>query len=139
MTFEEKGTWIQAVMVLGVAVVYGWIVMGRAQDAPVEDIAYQAPMLWCIGISVVVSILATIVAAVANPEEADKKDERDREIHRTGEYFGQYLLVLGAVAALGLAMTEQAHFWIAQALFAGFVLQGITSAVVKIRAYRRGL
>jgi hypothetical protein len=79
------------------------------------------------------------VAAVANPREADKKDERDTQIHRKGEYFGMYLLVLGALVALGLAMAEVAQFWIAQALFVGFILQGLTSAIVKIQAYRRGL
>jgi len=139
MTFEEKGTWIQAVMIFAVAVVYGVIVFGRAQDIPVEDVAYQALMLWCIGISIVVSILATIVATIANLRETPKTDERDTQIHRKGESVGRYLLVLGAVVALGLAMTERAHFWIAQALFVGFVLQALASAIVKIHAYRRGL
>lgn len=139
MTFEEKGTWVQLVMVIAVAVVYGVIVAGRAGGAPVADIPYQPVMLWSIGVSVVLSVLATIVIAMAAPEEADKADQRDREIHRKGEYFGYYLLVAGAVTALGLAMAEVTQFWIAQALFAGFVLAGITSAVVKIVAYRRGL
>ena len=138
MTFEEKGTWIQAVMVVAVAVVYAVVVIGEAQDTPVSEIAYQAVMLWCFGISVVLSIVASIVAGIASPDQ-DKSDLRDKEIHRKGEYFGQHLLAIGAVVALGLTMWEADYFWIANALFVGFVLSGVTSSAVKIVAYRRGL
>ena len=51
MTFEEKGTWIQAVMLVAVAVVYAVIVIGEAQDTPVSQIAYEPVMIWCTGIS----------------------------------------------------------------------------------------
>ncbi|MGZ8646599.1 MAG: hypothetical protein ACXWX3_09955 [Actinomycetota bacterium] len=120
------------------AVVYAVVVIGDAQDTPVSEIAYQPVMLWCIGISVVLSIIASIVVAIATLDQG-KSDLRDKEIHRKGEYFGQYLLVIGAVVALGLTMWEVDHFWIANALFVGFVLSGVTSAAVKIVAYRRGL
>jgi hypothetical protein len=137
MTFEEKGTWIQAVMLVAVAVVYAVVVIGEAQDTPVSEIAYEPVMIWCTGISVVLSIIASIVAAIATPDH-DKSDLRDKEIHRKGEYFGQHLLAIGAVVALVLTLWEVDYFWIANALFVGFVLAGVTSSAVKIVAYRRG-
>ena len=138
MTFEEKGTWLQAVMLVAVSVVYAVFVIRESQDTPVSEIAYEPVMLWCVGISVVLSIIASIVIAMATPDQ-DKSDLRDKEIHRKGEYFGQHLLAIGAVTALGLTMWEFEYFWIANALFVGSILAGITSSAVKIVAYRRGL
>ncbi|MGH2489188.1 MAG: hypothetical protein ACRDFR_06205, partial [Candidatus Limnocylindria bacterium] len=68
----------------------------------------------------------------------DKADERDRDIHRYGEYFGFYVLSVGVVLALILTIAEVEYFWIAHMIYLAFVAASLTSAVLKIRAYRRG-
>jgi hypothetical protein len=45
---------------------------------------------------------------------------------------------IAAIVPLALAMAEVEHFWIAHALYLAFVLAALTSAAVKIVAYRRG-
>jgi hypothetical protein len=35
-------------------------------------------------------------------------------------------------------MLDYAHFWIAHAIFAGLLVAGLTSSVVKLVVYRRG-
>jgi len=80
-----------------------------------------------------------IVVAVAWPKDADKKDQRDKEIYRFGEYIGQSFVVVGAAAALVLAMAEVDHFWIANAVYLAFVLSALLSSTAKIFAYRRGV
>ena len=143
MSFEEKKTWIYGVLAAVVPGVYFVIVLGQLRSTAITEIAYERPMLTAIGVSIVLSIVLwivlRIVVAMASPKEADKKDERDTNINRFGEYVGSHILGIGAVGALGLAMAQYEHFWIANAIYLAFVLQALTSSAVKLVAYRRGL
>jgi cell division protein FtsW (lipid II flippase) len=87
---------------------------------------------------VVVAIVALIVTVIASPKDADKEDQRDREINRLGEYKGQWFVTAGAVTALGMAALELDHFWIANVLYLALVLSTLLAAVIKIVAHRRG-
>lgn len=79
-------------------------------------------------------------SAAAPQQEADayRTDDRDREIDRMATVRTLLVLVAGALAALGMALAEWPHFWIANVIYLAFVLQAVSSAVVKIVAYRRG-
>ncbi|HSK90574.1 MAG TPA: hypothetical protein VK875_04605 [Euzebyales bacterium] len=138
MSSEEKRSWIYAVVGVGVSAVYFVTVLSKAQGADVATIAYVRPMLTAIGAAIVLSIVASIAAAIASPKEADRTDERDRQIHRFGEYVGFYVMSVAAIVPLALAMAEVAHFWIANALYLAFVLAALASSIAKIVAYRRG-
>lgn len=139
MSFHEKSAWI---MVALVALVYGWyfaVVFGDlASQEAVRGIAYRGMMLATVIALTVLAAVSHIVVAVASPREADKTDERDREINRHGEYIGGFVLGVGALLALGLAMFEVDHFWIANAILAGLVLSELVSGVTRIVLYRRG-
>jgi hypothetical protein len=76
------------------------------------------------------------VAAASNPGEADKKDQRDREIRHYGERVGSWLIIAGAISALVLALATADHFWIANAIFLGGMAASIISSAAKIAAYR---
>jgi hypothetical protein len=138
MSSEEKRSWIYAVVSAGVSAVYFGIVLSKVPGADVTQIAYVKPMLIAIGAAIVLSIVVGIAAAIASPQDADRTDERDREINRFGEYVAFYVMSIAAIAPLVLAMAEAAHFWIANSLYLAFVLAAITSAIVKIVVYRRG-
>jgi predicted permease len=138
MSFEEKSSWIYLVVALVVPAIYFANILGKAQDTPVTQIAYVRSMITAIVIAIVASIVAHIVVAIASPKDSDKRDERDKNINLRGEYVGGIVLAIGAVGVLGLTMAELDHFWIANALYAAFILQGLTTATVKIVAYRRG-
>jgi len=138
MSFEEKSTWIYAVILVGVSAVYYPTVFGQLSTTAVAAISYQATMLTAIGVAIAVAIVAHVVVAVASPKDADKSDERDTNINRFGEYIGSFVLYGGGLVALGLALAEFEHFWIANAIFSAFVLAGFTTTVVKLVAYRRG-
>jgi hypothetical protein len=139
MSSEEKRSWIYAVVVAGVSVVYFVTVLSKVPGADVARIAYVRPMLTAIGAAIVLSIVASIAAAIASPREADRTDERDRQIHRLGEYVGFHVMSIAAISPLVLAMAEVAHFWIANALYLAFVLAALASSIVKIVSYRRGI
>ena len=138
MSFEEKSAWIMGVVAAGSYAVYLAIVLGLAGTVSLAEIPYVAPLLWTIGASIGVSIALHALIGIFSPREAGKKDQRDREIYRFGEYIGQSFVVVGGVAALLMAMAEMDHFWIANVIYLTFVLSAILGSVAKIVAYRRG-
>ena len=138
MSFEEKGAWIMAVVSPTAYLAYLAVILGRADGTPLAEVSYVSTMLWSIGAAIVASILLVILVAIASPKDADKKDQRDREINRFGEYIGQSFVVIGGVAALIMSMAELDHFWIANVIYLTFVLSAILGSVTKIVAYRRG-
>jgi hypothetical protein len=138
MSFEEKRAWIMAVVTTCAYAVYLTIILGRADNIPLTEVSYVATLLWTIGAAILANIVLTIVIGIASPKDCDKKDERDREIHRFGEYIGMSFVVIGGVAALGMSMAEMNHFWIANVIYLAFVLSSILGSLSKIAAYRRG-
>lgn len=143
MSFEEKSAWIMGVLAIGSGSVYLAILLPLTATRPVVEVPYIAPMLWCIGASIMLSILLhTIISTVARTTSGKKaarqKDERDREIYRLGEQVGQSFLVIGGLSALLMAMLRLDQFWIANAIFLAFVLSAILGSITKIVAYRRG-
>ncbi|NND43767.1 MAG: hypothetical protein HKN58_00485 [Xanthomonadales bacterium] len=139
MSFQEKSCWAMLVIIAGV---YGWYfssVFDQLGSVALGEIAYRGPMLYTVVLLIVLAIVAHILIAVTAPKDADASDERDRSINRYGEYIGGYVLGSGALTALGMAMFELPHFWIANVILAGLVLSEIASLLTRIVLYRRGL
>lgn len=139
MSYEEKGVWVQLVVAVVAYGIYVAIVLGRADGGALADVAYAGTLLWTIGASIVAAIVARIAVEIVRPSDSHRRDARDREIDRFGEYAGLRLLMLGALAALGMALAGWDHFWIANVIYLGFVLSAVVAAAVKVTAYRRGL
>lgn len=138
MSFEEKSAWIMGVVAVGSYSVYLTFVLGLAGSRPLTEVSYVVPLLWTVGASIAASIALHAVMGISSPRDAGKKDQRDKEIYRFGEYIGQSFVVIGGVAALLMAMAELDHFWIANVIYLTFVLSAILGSVAKIVAYRRG-
>ena len=138
MSFEEKNTWIYGLTAVLGAAAYLLVVGTQIPTTPVTDIEYVVPMIAAIAGSIVLSIAAIIVVSVASPAEADKRDERDRQVNARGDQVGFYVMSALSIVPLGLAFGEVEHFWIANSLYAAFVVTAVVSSLVKIAAYRRG-
>ncbi|WP_157555940.1 hypothetical protein [Nocardia acidivorans] len=136
MPFEEKRTWILGVAPVVSYTIYLVVVLTRARPHGLSQVGYIAPLLWAVGGSILVSIVATIAVAIAGRD--DRKDQRDREIDRMGTLVGNAFVVLSAVGALVLTMAEAERFWIANVLYLGFTLSAAVGAGAEIIAYRRG-
>ncbi|QNE37005.1 hypothetical protein [Leifsonia shinshuensis] len=133
MSFDEKNAWAYLVVaVLGYAT---YLILLTAYGSG----AYVPLLLWTVGGSIAANILARIGISVANPREADKRDQRDREIKVFGERVGQAFVVIGALAALILALFQAPWFWIANAVYAAFVLSAVVGSIATLVAYRKGL
>lgn len=138
MSFQERSTWILGVIMV---VVYGWyftMVLTQLDSTAITEVGYKGMMLATVVVLVILATITHIVIAIADPEGADQSDERDREIDRFGGNIGGYVLAVGTLAGLTLAMLEFDHFWIANTLLLGLVLSELVAAGVKITRYRRG-
>lgn len=138
MAFEEKRAWVMAVVTAGSYAVYLVVVLGRLMDYSVGEVSYVAPLLWTVGVAIATTIVVHIGVAVASPEDAGKRDQRDREIGVFGEHAGQSFVVMGGIAAFCMALFEVDHFWIANVLYLAFALSAVVESVAKIVSYRRG-
>ena len=75
----------------------------------------------------------------ARPSDSRRADARDKEISRFGEHAARWFIVAGASAGLAMAMVKWDYFWIANAIYLGFVLWAVAGSALKLVAYRRGL
>ncbi len=166
MSTEERAAWASAVATLVVPAFYFTRVLGDARNYPVAEIDYQGLLIWNVGITIGATIALTILLTIAHaigihvsaevaaakagrpadPDEVeremkslDRTDARDKAISRRGEVVSGIVLGIGAVLPLVLAMTEREQFWIAQSLYAAFILAALTGAIAKIVVYRTGL
>jgi len=139
MSFEEKSTWIYAVIAVTLPVAYFATVLGQLPHTAAADIEFQVPLVAAIVAAIVLTIVAHIGIAIAAPDDAGKRDQRDKDINRYGEYVGGIVLGAAVVVPLILALAEADAFWIASTIYLAFVLSAVSGSVVKIVAYRRGL
>jgi hypothetical protein len=153
MSFEEKVTWLSGAVTLVVAGWYLRFVVDAIGRLPVEEIAYQRSLLVALGAMIVLTIAGTIAVAIGTAianaigveftgkkpaDDVDRKDERDAVIEARGDRFAYYVVSALMIGALAMAMLEMPHFWIANAMFAAFVVAGMVGIGVKLVAYRRG-
>lgn len=143
MSFEEKNTWVLAVLSPVVYTVYLVLLFSQLDGRPLAEAEYVWPMVGTILGAIVVGILAGIVvgivSGITSGKDGGKADLRDKQIHRFGEQIGNSFVVIGGIGALILCFIEAPHFWIANLLYLCFVLSGILSTIAKLFAYRRGL
>lgn len=157
MSFEEKTTWVTALVTVVVTVWYVSVVRALMAGVPVAEIAYQKPLLIAVGATIVMTIAGAIVTAVASAvgaavtaeitgegsvedatRDVGRTDERDKDIDRRGELIGYYVSSAGVVGVLALAMLRYDQFWIANALYLSFALGTLVASAAKIVIYRRG-
>jgi hypothetical protein len=139
VSFGEKSNWA----ILGVAIVvpsfYFAHILAALRDTPVADIAFVRPLITSFVIFVVSALSLHIIASLSNPREKDKRDVRDKEIDRFGEYVGGIVMGIGAMTALAQVLAGLEDLWVASTLYGTFVSQALVSAVIKIVLYRRGM
>ena len=135
MAFLEKSNWIVLVVGVPTLLIYAALVVPQVLGEPIAEVAWVQPMIFAIVGFIVANVLGNVVAAASNPGEADRNDERDREIDHVGERVGNWLIIAGSIAALILAMSRADHFWIANAIFLGGIAGALLSSVTKIAAY----
>jgi hypothetical protein len=138
MTLEEKRAWIRMLVSVVAYVVYVATVLARADGRPLTEVPYAAPLLWSIIAAIVASIVVEIVVNTVRKGSL-LTDERDRAIGRLGDQVGQSFVVIGALAAMLMAMADWHRFWIANVVYLCFALSMVLGSIAKLAAYRGSL
>ena len=131
MEFRERRAWI-----MGVVAAVGYLTYVAIVAA--TEISYRPALLWTIGGGVVTTIVVDVATSVRYPADERRMDQRDREIDRFGDHIGNSLVVIGACAAIVLALLEWSYFWIANVIYLAFVLSAVLGSMARIAAYRKG-
>jgi hypothetical protein len=140
MTFEQRSAWAYALIAIAGPIVYFSSLVSRAAGSPISETPYVDLMLfWAIGFPIVASIVCAILISMIWHHGRNKKDQRDKDIDRHGEYIAGGTLGVAMLAPFALTLASAEHFWIANAMYLAFVLSALVGAIVKIVAYRRGL
>ena len=139
MTHQEKRAWIMLVVSAAAYAVYAAVILSRAGGHPLVRVPYAAALLWTVGASIAASVVAETALGIVNRGESRLKDERDRQIGTLGDQVGSSFVVIGAVAALLMAMAGWDRFWIANVIYLCFFLSAILGSVTKVIAYRKGV
>ncbi len=135
MAFLEKSNWVVLALVPVALVIYLAMLLPAMQGKTIAEVDFAGPMIVNIVFFIVANIIGNIVAAITNPAEADKKDQRDKEIERHGERVGNSMIIIGSCAALFLAMARQDYFWIANAIYMAGLAAAALASITKIAAY----
>ena len=138
MTLQERRSWIYLVTSVVAYVGYLWYVVTHADGSPLAETAYQKPLVVSIVVAILVNIGAEILLAMNRPIDT-QSDVRDKEIRQIGDFTGSSFVVIGALVGLLLALGERDYFWIANAIYLGFVLSAILGSLTKIALYRKGM
>ena len=93
-------------------------------------------MLVALGVAVVGSLLGRVAVGIIWSADREDRDERDEAIARLGDRVGNAFVVIGGLAALGLAMARVDQFWIANTLYLGFIVSGLLGSFTRVVAYR---
>lgn len=139
MSFQEKS----AIAIIGaLVVVYGvyFALVARIGLTSTEaaGIAYKPLLILSIVPMAILTAVSHIVLAIWKPKDANAYDERDRLISMRADQIAAYVLTVGIVGGIVLAMFESRLFYIAQALLGAWIIAEIAANAVKIVLYRRG-
>ena len=136
MPHEEKRAWIMLAVSLTAYLVYVVVVLRRAAGRALAETPYAGVLLWTVGGAIVAAVAAEAVVGLSVRREVLVTAVRDREIGRLGEHTGQSFVVVGAVAAMLMAMAGWDRFWIANVIYLCFVLSAVLGSITKIAVYR---
>lgn len=136
MTYDEKNAWAFLTIAVAGYATYLIVLFTSAAGAALPDVDYAPILLWTVGGGIVVGIVAGILIGMFSPRDAD---QRDREVKAFGSRVGQSFVVIGAVAALLLALIRADWFWIANVVYLMFVLSAVVGSIATLVAYRKGL
>jgi hypothetical protein len=138
VSYEEKGVWTSLVVTVAVSVWYALAVAGQLRLTTVDDHDFRPTLLWAIGISIGASIVVRILVEILTPSDSYKVDARDKAISRRGGYLMGMVVSIGMIGPLALAILSADAFWIANSMFAVYVVGSIAGGVAQLIAYRRG-
>ncbi|WP_149083663.1 MULTISPECIES: hypothetical protein [Microbacterium] len=143
MVYEERNVWAGLIVSPLAAIAYVVLLLQEAGGGPLTATDWFPLMLWTIGGGIVATILLSIVwgivAGMSDPDGVGRSDVRDRDIGRMGARVEQGFVAIAGIGVIVLCGLGADVFWIANTMFAGFLVAAVVGGVARVIAYRRGL
>lgn len=139
MSFREKSAWISLVLILLIFGAYFWNVAGVVSGAadPHRGVQIQFGL---VGAFIVLQIILHLAIAIRTPKEAlAPRDERERLIDMKATRIAFPVLVIGALAAVGLMHVTRSAWMISQHALMAVVVAYAVKFGTQIVHYRRGV
>jgi hypothetical protein len=140
MEFSQRHTLVGTAISIAAVLTYLTIVTVRAltDDVPLAQVAWQAPMLWCVGLG---GAAYAVVYGVMRAQHRGERvsDERTVRIDTQAEFTASGITGLAVLAALVMLALDVDSFWVANTLLLMSWLGSLAGAAVAIDAYRGGL
>lgn len=143
MSAHERSAWVYGVVAVVGYAVYLVLLLPRTGGRALADVDYEVVLITTVVGGIVAGIVLNIVlgtiAGAVGGRSAARVDVRDQEIGHLGERVGNAPLVVAAVGALVLALFDADTFWIANALYLGFVFSAVLGTIARLAVYRGGM
>lgn len=137
MAWDEKRAWVYLFCVVATTLAYaGYLAAQSTGD--ITAVPYGWPLLVAIVLSVVLTVVLSVGAAVTDPEQAARSDERDEAIGQWSDLMGSHVTAALMMGVLAAVVAEWDHFWIGNGIYGAFVVGTIAGTLLKLIRYRRG-
>jgi hypothetical protein len=138
MSFREKSVWISFVSIAVVFAAYFWNV-ARVLAGQVEARAVYLVSIGLLAAFVVLEIVLHLALALQAPDQARApRDERERLIDMKATRVAFQVLVIGALAGVGLLHVTSSTWVMAQAVLLAIVVAELVRFGGQILFFRRG-
>lgn len=137
MSFREKSAWISFLTILGVFIPFFWNSYRQFTGAiSTRDSVSTAFLL--LGAFVAIEIVLHLVLAIRAPREArSPRDERERLIDLRATRVGFYVLLVGAMSAVGAVHLTRSAWAISQVALLAVVVAELVRFGIQIVLFRR--
>lgn len=140
MEFSQRHTLVGTAISIVAMLTYLTILVVRAvtDGLPLAEVAWQGPMLWCVGLG---GAAYAIAYGVMRAQHRGQRvtDERTERIDTQAEFTASGITGLAVLAALVMLALDVDSFWVANTLLLMSWLGSLAGAAVAIDAYRGGL
>lgn len=137
MSFREKSAWISFVTILAVFIPFFWNSYRQYQGA-VSGRDAVSTAFTLLAAFVVLEILLHVALAIRAPKEArSPRDERERLIDLRATRVGFYVLLVGALASVGMVHLTSRAWVIQQVVLLAIVLAELVRFGGQIVLFRR--
>ena len=139
MSSEERTAWINSV---AFTLAYAWYiqdVLRSGEPGALTQTPYLWPLVTATAVSIGLVIIGQIVMAIITHERAQPADVRDKSVFRRAAYSSHWVLYVGGVGVIALAMLDVDGFWIGNAMYLTMFVSSLGLEIFRIVYYRRGL
>jgi hypothetical protein len=139
MSFREKTAWVSLCAIIAVSILY-WLHVPTVFEPVPTGWVFHA-LLACVGVYILIEVIAYIVLRLRNPEDArDPRDEREKLIDMKARSIAYYVFVVGALVGIfvTLHLIRSSSATVGMVVWVAFVLAELVKQAMRIYLYRRG-